>query len=159
MSSGRIDLKTASFSWWSRTIAPFRWIVRLLFWRAPKPPSTSSRARPKTISGRRSGVVLTTDHAPKRFQVGDRQLPRPCEGMVVAVDVACMRAITAHNELAPKRGLGRALGIRPCGIAAEGAHRRPVRHRRRRSGFIILSKIAGGVDDLPADDGQIGCHV
>src|SRR5262245_11345203 len=79
--------------------------------------------------------------------------------MVVAVDIAWMRAITAHGELAAKRGLARALGIRPCRIPAEGAHRRPVRHRWRRLGFIVLSKIAGGVDYLPADDGQIGCRV
>ncbi len=79
--------------------------------------------------------------------------------MVVAVDVACMRAITAHRELAMKRGLCRALGIRPCRIPTEGAHRRPVRHRWRRRGFIVLSKIASGVDNLAADDGQIGCRV
>src|SRR5262249_24239063 len=79
--------------------------------------------------------------------------------MVVAVNVACMRAIAAHSERAANRGLCRALGTPPCRIPAESAHRRPVRHRWRRRGFIVLSKLAGGVDYLPADDGQIGCRV
>src|SRR5262245_65812039 len=99
------------------------------------------------------------EHAPEGLQIGDRQFARPCAGMVVAVNVACMRAIAAHSERAANRRLCRALGIRPCRIPAEGAHRRPVRHRWRRLGFIVLSKIAGGVDYLPADDGQIGCRV
>src|SRR6266404_849796 len=98
------------------------------------------------------------EHAPEGFQIRDRQLARPGAGMVVAVDVACMRAITAHRELAMKRGLCRALGVRPRRIPAEGAHRRPVRHRWRRRGFIVLCKITGGVDNLPADHGQIGCR-
>src|SRR5262249_30703441 len=88
------------------------------------------------------------EHAPEGFQIGDRQFARPCAAMVVAVNVACMRAIAAHSERAAKRGLCRARGVRPCRITAESAHRRPVRHHWRRRGFIVLSKIAGGVDNL-----------
>src|SRR5689334_20888104 len=93
------------------------------------------------------------EHAPEGFQIGDRQLARPGTGMVVAVDVACVRAITTHSELAAKRRLRRALGVGPCRIPAEGTHRRPVRHRWRQRGFIVLSKIASRVDSFAADDG------
>src|SRR5262249_17464281 len=47
----------------------------------------------------------------------------------------------------------------PGPIAAEGTHRRPVRHCRWRSTFIVSGKIAGGVDNFSADDGEIGSRV
>jgi hypothetical protein len=41
--------------------------------------------------------------------------------MVVTADVACIRAITSHGGLAPKRGLRRAFGIGPSRIATGDA--------------------------------------
>src|SRR5262249_57366349 len=79
--------------------------------------------------------------------------------MVVAMEVASMRATTAHRQLAAQCGLRGALGIGPGRVAAEGAHRRPVGHRRRRSTRIVLGEVAGSVDNLATDDGQIAGRV
>ena len=74
----------------------------------------------------------------------------------MAMNVATVRAAAAHGRRATKRRFFCAVGIGPRRIAAEGAHWRPVGHRRRGSAFIISGKVAGSVDDLSADDGQFG---
>src|ERR1700741_960428 len=79
--------------------------------------------------------------------------------MVVAMDGAGVRATTAHREPPAKRGLYRAIGIGPGRIAAVGAHRRPVGHRRWRSALIVVGKVASAVHDLPSDDGEIRSRV
>src|SRR6516165_2771417 len=99
------------------------------------------------------------ERAPEQFQIRDRQLARPCAGMVMPVDGTCIRAITAHRELAAKRRLCCARRIGPGAIAAEAAHRRPVRHCRWRSTFIVSGKITGGVDNLATNDSEIGSRV
>src|SRR5262249_61493334 len=84
-----------------------------------------------------------------------RDFARLSVGVVGGGAVACSRQTQPNSEFAARRGLWRGLGTPPCRIPAEGAYRRPVRHRWRRRGFIVLSKIAGRVDDFPADDGQV----
>src|SRR6267154_3189119 len=79
--------------------------------------------------------------------------------MVMAMDRTCIRAITAHGELASKRRLSGAGGVSPSSVAAEGADRRPVRHRRRRDAFVVVCKLAGAIDDFSTHDGQIGGRI
>src|SRR5205807_6718351 len=72
---------------------------------------------------------------------------------------AGIRAIAAHGELAPTARLHGAVDIGPSRVAAEPAHRRPVRHRRRRRTLVVSSKLAGAVDHLAADHGEVRCSV
>src|ERR1700730_8674201 len=57
-------------------------------------------------------------------------------------DVPCGRPQhdQTHGERAIARGPAEASWIAPSRIAAEGAHRRPVRHRRRRRSFVERAK-------------------
>src|SRR5271169_2460689 len=79
--------------------------------------------------------------------------------MVMAMDVACIRAPAVHCELAVKRRLPGTARIAPSRIAAERANWRPVRHRGGRCGFVAASKITGGVDNPSTNNGQVGRRV
>src|SRR5271156_5152024 len=79
--------------------------------------------------------------------------------MVMAMDVACIRAPAVHRELALKRRLPGTARIAPSRIAAERANWRPVRHRWGRYGLVMASKVTGRVDNPSTNDGQVGCCV
>src|SRR5579859_7714709 len=79
--------------------------------------------------------------------------------MVVSVNAAILDAPAGQRRLALQRLRTTKLRIAPCGIATIGTHRRPIRRRRGWNGFIESGEVPGAVDDLAADDGEIGSGV
>src|SRR5580704_8197683 len=77
----------------------------------------------------------------------------------MAMDTACIRTAAGHRKRAIERRLAGILRIGPGGIAAEGADRRPLRHRRRRSAFVEGGKCACAIDYLSANNGEVGGRV
>ena len=78
--------------------------------------------------------------------------------MVVAMDVADVRAAASHGQLTIERRLASAFRIAPSGIATEGADRRPIRHRGRKAGRKIL-EVAIAINRSAAQNGHDGGDV
>src|SRR5262245_26730253 len=102
------------------------------------------------ISHRPAGA---TERAPEAFEIGNRKSARPGACMIMAVDAATIGTAAELRGLHPRRP--RRAFLCPGAVAAKTAHRRPVRHRRRRRRLVERSKIAGAIDDLAADDRQL----
>src|SRR5215813_13900919 len=83
------------------------------------------------ISHRPAGAA---ERAPKTLEIGDRKPARPGSCVVMAMDAATIGTAAELRGLHPRRPR-RAL-LRPGTVAAEAAHRRPVRHRRRRHALV-----------------------
>src|SRR5580658_8767052 len=82
------------------------------------------------------------ERAPEALEVVDRNPPRPRARVIVAMDAAGAGAAAALRGAEPQRmlRLRRLLGLRlgPGAIAAIGAHRRPVGHRRGQRQIELL---------------------
>src|SRR5260221_2352057 len=79
------------------------------------------------------------ERAPEAPEVVGRRGSGPGAAVVVAVN-------TAGDGLAV---------LRECGVRAKAAHRRPIRHCRRRR-RVEAREAARGIDDPAADDRQLG---
>src|SRR5271167_1855161 len=96
---------------------------------------------------------------PERLQIGNRQLCRPGDCVIVAMNAAGVRAATGHSQLAIECRLAGTIRVAPGAIASEGADRRPIRHRWRQLSLIQGSKVPDAVDNLAADNGEKRCRV
>src|SRR5262245_13273379 len=114
-------------------------------------PATQRGVSPfALISHRPAGA---TERAPEALEIGNRKPARPGACMIMTMDAAAIDAAAELRCLHPRRA--RRTFLCPGAVAAKTAHRRPVRHRRRRRRLVERSKIAGAIDDLAADDRQL----
>src|SRR5258708_11513526 len=113
-------------------------------------------ARRPVISHRPAAAA---ERAPEALQVGDGQLAGPRRRMLMAVNAARMGAAAGRGRPAQHRRLARRDRVAPGGIAAEGADRRPMRHRRRRRALVERREVARTADHLAADHGEGGGRV
>src|SRR6266852_7970632 len=102
------------------------------------------------ISEREAG---TAEHAPAAPEVVCRHRAGPGAAVIVAVDAAGAGAAARVIELPAVHSFAALLA--PGSVAAEAAHRRPVRHRRRRRS-VEAREDAGRITDPAADDRQLG---
>ena len=101
--------------------------------------------------------TCTAKRAPKTLEVGNRQPGRPGVRVIVRVDGTAVLATAGEHPL-PRHRRCRRAPVSPRAIAAETAHRRPIRHRGRRRG-VEPREDARCINDSAADDRQLGDDV
>jgi hypothetical protein len=99
-------------------------------------PNTHNQARPRRISDQRRATTPSKHWHDRAHE--------------------CRKQAYSHNSFGRGPRLPRV--IAPSGIAAEGAYRRPIRHRRWHLSLVQVRKVMRPVDGLATNDGQVRCR-